>query len=289
MTVVLQLLINALITGAIYALAASGLSFIYATTRVFHFGHGAVIALGAYALWWLHFENGITPLLAVPLTIALCTLVGLAMNALVYEPLRRRQARGFTTLIAALALLMLGDGILLGVFGSQPHSVALPSTVLSWNGLHMTSLQLGIVGVAVVTLTLLMLFVRFTKFGQAMRAVADNETVAMTLGINAPAVRRWTFAIGSALAAVAGMLFLLELNIEPETGVTIVIKAFAAMVVGGVGTMGGVVAGSLLLSGAEQTSAWFFGAGWKSAVGFILLFIFLLVRPHGIFGHKRHQ
>lgn len=289
MDVLPQLIANTLVTASIYALAASGLSFIYATTRVFHFGHGAVVGLGAFMLWWLWFARDVPMVLAVILTVLTCTAVGVAMNECVYEPLRRRKAKGFTFLVAAIALLMLGNAALLAIFGSSPQSVALYPSVLTILGARVTTIQMAIVVIAAVLLCGLAIFVRATTFGQAMRATADNEMVATVLGINPIAVRRLTFAIGSALAGVAGMLLLLELNADPNMGVMIAIKSFTAIVVGGAGTMEGAIVGSLLLSGVEQASAWTLGGAWKNAVGFVLLFVFLLFRPSGIFGRKRYQ
>ncbi len=284
MDAALQLFVNALVAGSVYALVASGLSFIYATTRVFHLAHGFTVAFAGYVFWWLS-DVAAWPLATAGFAACVAaSLVGLAMNELVYEPLRARKTKGLGYLVATIGLLMFGNAAILALFGSQPHTLRFQTDVLDILGARVSLLQVFIVLAAVALLASLAFVIQRTKFGKAMRAVADNEVMAEVLGVKTREMRRLTFLLGSFLAGIAGILVALEFNVEPNMGVMLAIKGFAATVIGGAGSMAGAIVGSTLLGGVEQAAVWFFGAGWKNAMTFVLLFAFLLARPKGIFG-----
>lgn len=285
MAIVVQILINALITFP--ALAATSLSFIYATTKIFHLAHGAVIISAGYAFWWFWISLSLHPALAVLLAVAVAAIIGVLMNELVYESLRRRGARGLGYLIATLALLMLSTGALLAFFGAAPKVFRFQTETLSLLGANITALQVWNLIVTAALLALFFWIVNYTKFGKAMRATADNETVAEVLGIDTKKIRRWAFALVSLLAGATGIISGLEFNLDPNMSVLLAVRGFAAAVIGGVGSFGGAIIGALIVGFGEQAAAWFLGSGWKDAVVFILLFLFLLFKPEGIFGSKR--
>jgi branched-chain amino acid transport system permease protein len=287
MAVLAQLLVNALVAGAITALIASGLSFIYATTRVSHLAHGFVVASGGYVFWWLWMAHAWQPVLAAIVACVVASLLGLVMNEIVYELLRMRKTKGLGYLVATIGLLMFGNASILALFGSQPHSLQVQTIVREVGSVRVTDLQIFIVVFSVLLFVFLGWIIQRTKLGKSMRATADNEMVAEILGMKTRQVRRLTFLLGSFLAGIAGILVALEFNVEPNMGVMLAIKGFTAMVIGGAGSMGGAIVGSLVLGGVEQAAVWFWGAGWKNAMAFVLLFVFLLVRPMGIFGRKR--
>ncbi len=287
MEIVLQILINALISASIYALVASGVSFLYATTKIFHLAHGGVVMAGGYTFWWLWRAHGVHPILAVIGSIVLSALVAYCMNEFVYEPLRRRGAKGLGYLIATLALLMFSVGGLLALFGAQPRTFGVETRIFEFSGVSITAFQLGIIGVAAGLLAGLFLIMKYTKFGKAMRATADNETVAEVLGIDTRLVRRIAFLLSGVLGAAAGIVQGVELSLDPNRAVVLAVFGFASAVVGGVGTLSGVMVGSTLIGLTEQLVVWFFGGLWRNAIVFGLLFVFLLVRPAGIFGRKQ--
>lgn len=287
MEIVVQLLFHAILAGAVYALIAAGLSFIYATTRVFHLAHGAVVAFSGYVFWFLSERTGWNMILAGLVACVIAVFLGLLMNELVYEPLRRRKTKGLGYLIATIALLLMGNAFIIAIFGASSQSLGVQTEVIEILGARISVLQISIIAIALFFLLLLGFISKRTKFGKAMRATADNEMVTEVLGIKTQFIRRMTFAIGSLLGGIAGILVALEFNLEPNMGVFLVIKGFAGAVIGGVGSMTGAIAGSVLLGGVEQAAVWFWGSGWKSAMAFVLLFLFLLLRPQGLFGKKR--
>jgi branched-subunit amino acid ABC-type transport system permease component len=150
-----------------------------------------------------------------------------------------------------------------------------------------TPLQIIIIIVSIILLILLFLFMKKTKLGKAMRAVADNKDVAEVIGISAEKVYSWSFIIGSVIAGIAGILVGLEQNLEPTMGTSLMIKGFTAAIIGGVDSVPGAILGSFLLGLIENFSTWFLPSGYRDAIAFIILFIFLLFRPQGILGVKK--
>lgn len=289
MEIVVQLIINAVIAGSVYALVAAGLTFIYATSRIFHLAHGVVIVLGAYAFHWAWRGEGWPVAFAIIAALAISVAAGMLMNELVYEPQRRRHAKKLAYLVSTVAMLLIGVSLTVMIFGAGLQSFGVFSVVYHPWELTITQLQIILVAVSVVLLLGLAWFVKRTRFGKAMRATADNEDVAAIMGIRTRQIRRAAFFIGSLLAAIAGILIGLEFNLEPSMGVVLAIKGFTAMVIGGVGSVSGAIFGAFLVGFVEQLAVWYLGAGWKNSMAFVLLFVFLLVRPRGLFGMKNYQ
>lgn len=287
MWIVGQILINSLIAGSVYALVASGLTFIYSTSRIFHLAHGVVILFGAYIFHFVWIEKGLSPALGVFLSILGSVAIGFLMNELVYEQQRKRHAKRLAYLISTIALLMLGTSVIILVFNTSLKSFGIQTTVYRFQELNITLLQIVLLFSSFFLLIFLAAIVKYTKFGKAMRATADNDEVASIVGINTRQIRRLSFGIGSLLASFAGILIGLEYNLDPNMGVYLAIKGFTAMVIGGVGSVGGAIFGAFLVGFFEQIAVWYFGAGWKNSISFVLLFLFLLFRPQGFFGLKK--
>lgn len=286
MDIALQIFFNGILTASFYALVGTGLSFIYSTARIFHLAHGAIVVFSGYIFWWGWIALGLHPVFAALMSFIGAGALGVLMNEYVYEVLRQRGTRGLGYLIASLGLLMLGNGLILLLFGSSPKTFQFQTKTYEILGVTFTTFQFFIVLSSVFLLGFFYWLQKYTKFGKAMRAVADNEMVAETLGIKSVNIRRLSFFAASLLAAPAGIFFGLELNLDPNMGILIAVFGFAAMVIGGVGSFLGPIAGAVFLGVIQQIVIWYFGAGWKHAVIFLLLFLFLLTKPSGIFGQK---
>lgn len=289
MSLFLQLLINGLIAGAIYALVASGFSLIYSTNKFVHFAHGATVAFSAY-MFYAIFSLWHTELLAsVILSLGLGAALGYTMNFFVYNRLRKQKASALIQLVASVALLILIESLILLFFGADVKSINLIKVEkgLEFFGAIITPLQLFIVVVAILLLGLLYYFMKHTKIGKAMRAVADNKDAAEIVGISAKQIFAWSFVIGSLIAGAAGILVGLEQNLEPMMGTNLMIKGFTGAVIGGITSVPGAVLGSFLLGFTENFGIWYLPSGYKDAIAFVLLFVFLLFRPQGLLGIKR--
>jgi len=286
MSIATQLILNGIIAGAIYALVASGFSLIYSVTKFMHFAHGAVLALGAYLMYTFAVGIGLNFWLAILLTLICSSFAGVLMDWLVYRPLRKRKASGAVLLIASIALMILVNSLILAFWGADVKTVPVRNPVFDVLGARVTLIQVIIIIVSVVLLLALWFLMKRTKLGKAMRAVADNKDVAMTVGINPERIYTYTFAIGSFLAGVAGILIGIEQNLYPIMGLSLIIKGFTGAVIGSLASVPGSVLGSLILGLVENIGIWWLPSGYKDAIAFVLLFIFLLFRPSGLLGVK---
>ena len=289
MSLFLQLLINGLIAGSIYSLVAAGFSLIYSVNKFVHFAHGCTIAVSAYTLYFLFSALKIDFYLSVILAVIFGGLFGLFMLKSVYEPLSNKKASGLILLTASVALLILFESIILLIFGADVKTINFIKVEkgMEFFGAIITPLQVVIIVSALVLLLALYLFMKKTKLGKAMRAVADNKDVAEIMGISSKKIFAWSFVIGSLIAGFGGVLVGLEQNLEPTMGTNLMIKGFTGAIVGGVGSVPGAVLGSFLLGLAENFGIWYLPSGYKDAIAFVILFIFLLFKPEGILGIKK--
>jgi branched-chain amino acid transport system permease protein len=284
-----QILVNGLIAGSIYALVAAGFSLIYSTTKFVHFAHGGVIALSAYMLYLFYSLLGLNFWLASLLTLVSAIIIGIGIDYLIYRPLRARRASPVIILIASVAVLLILESLNLIFFGADVKSINFIEIGSGWvlGPVIITSLQIFIVFSSLVLLAFLFLFMKYSKIGKAMRAVADNKSVAEIVGISAEKIYTWSFGLGSLVAGFAAILIALEQNIEPTMGTALMIKGFTASIIGGVESVAGGVLGAFLLGLAENFGIWWLPSSYKDAIAFVILFVFLLFKSEGILGVKK--
>ncbi|OGY41733.1 MAG: hypothetical protein A2Y82_02535 [Candidatus Buchananbacteria bacterium RBG_13_36_9] len=289
MAIFLQLFINGVIAGSIYALVASGFSLIYSTNRFIHFAHGTMVTVSAYFLYWLFAMLGLNFYLAGILTIIFAGFLGWLSYIGFYKQLKMKKASNAVLLVASIGLLILMENLMLLIFGADVKSLNFIAINKGHEigGAIITGLQIIIVVSALVLLALLFIFVKYAKLGKTMRAVADNPSLANILGINSDKICSYSFIIGSAIAGFAAILIALEQNIEPVMGLTLIIKGFTSAIIGGVTSLPGSILGSYLLGLAENFGIWYLPSGYKDAIAFVLLFLFLLIKPAGILGIRK--
>ena len=289
MSVFLQLLINGLIAGSIYSLVAAGFSLTYSVNKFMNFAHGAMIAFSGYMMFnfFSKYRQGFV--LAFLLAILCTAALGLAADFLVYRQLRKRKASTTIQLIASLALLTMINSCILLFFSSDVRSIKIANPVYIVMDARITMVQAVIILTAILMMAVLWLVAFKTKIGKAMRAISDNKEVAQTVGINPEKIYLSCALISSVLAGIGGGLIGIEQNLYPQMGVMLIVKGFAATVMGGLGLIQGTIFGSYLLGMVENFGIWYLPSGYKDAISFVLLFLFLLFRPYGIFGKKRRE
>jgi len=282
-----QLVVNGIIAGSEYALLAIGLTLIFGILRLIHFAHGEVAMVGAYTAFAVSSILGLPLFIGFIAAIAVGTVLGLVVNRFAFRPLRRQHL--LMPLIAAIAVSIILQNVIALFFGNEIKTYALGPVEKGMEiaGFIITKTQVLIIIVALALMILTWLFLKKTKVGRQVEAVADNRDLAESVGIDSEKVINYAFGFGSALAAAGGVLIAMETNLEPMMGLMPNIKAFAAMIVGGVGSVPGAILGSYFIGLAENIGIWFLPSGYKDAIAFFILVVFLLVRPRGILGKKK--
>ena len=274
-------LVNGLSLGSVYALIALGYTMVYGIAKMLNFAHGDVIMIGAYVALITMKQAGLPTWVAILISIIACTVLGVLMERVAYKPLRNATS--------SLAVLITA----IGVSYLLPNAQTFPS-VIKWSGLSLADGKLNISGETIVTIVVcvvimiaLITFVQKTKPGQAMRAVSEDRGAAQLMGINVNATIALTFAIGSGLAAVAGVLLCSTYpSLTPYTGAMPGIKAFVAAVFGGIGSIPGAFIGGILLGIIEILSKAYISSQLADAIVFAVLIVVLLVKPTGLLGKK---
>ena len=292
MTLFLSYLINGISLGSVYAIIALGYTMVYGIGKMLNFAHGDVIMIGAYVSFCAMQYMGLPAILSVVLAMAVCTVLGIVIEGLAYKPLR--QAPSLAVLITAIGVSYFLQNLALLIWGSTPKSF---SSVVSIGSITLLEGQLVISGETIVTVLaniLIMIaltqFTSRTKFGKAMRAVSEDKGAAELMGINVNATISMTFAIGSALAAIAGVLLCSAYpTLQPTTGSMPGIKAFTAAVFGGIGSIPGAMIGGVLLGVIEILGKAYVSTELGDALVFAVLILVLLVKPTGLLGKPMRE
>lgn len=282
-------LINGVSLGSIYAVIALGYTMVYGIAKMLNFAHGDVIMVGAYIVFALTSYAGVNPYLALVISMAACTLLGMAIERFAYKPLRG--ASPLAVLITAIGVSYFLQNVALLIFGSQAKSftsiVKLPALTLADGKITISAETIVTIIVSLIIMVSLTLFVNKTKPGRAMLAVSEDKGAAQLMGVNVNATISLTFAIGSGLAAVAGVLLCSAYpTLSSQTGAMPGIKAFVAAVLGGIGSIPGAVIGGVLIGVIEILSRSYISSQMADAIVFAVLIIVLLVKPTGILGKK---
>ena len=282
-------LVNGISLGSIYAIIALGYTMVYGIAKMLNFAHGDVIMVGAYVAFCALQYWGLPPLLALLAAMALCTVLGITIEGLAYRPLR--QATSLAVLITAIGMSYLLQNLALLIWGANPKSfpssvmVPLPALTLFGGRLTVSGVTLVAILANLVIMAALTTFISRTKLGKAMRCVSEDRGAAQLMGINVNATISATFAIGSALAAVAGILLCSAYpTLMPTTGSMPGIKAFTAAVFGGIGSIPGAMIGGILLGVIEILGKAYISTELGDAIVFAVLIVVLLFRPTGLLG-----
>lgn len=316
MEILPQLIINSLISGSIYALASSGMALTYGLLRILNFAHGHIMMVGAYVFYAMHIERGMGLGFSSVLTALIITLLAMGSFFVFIGPFTSYSL--LLPIVTTLSLSIIFESLISIIFGVnvksltaglEIHSIELGGQLMQAPGqisgtvdqiqqflstinfplVFVTPIQLLIIGSAILFLSLLAFIVHSTSVGRIMRALSEHATAAQSLGISKQRVTYAVFVVGTLLAAFAGILVGYETNLQPTMGNSYTIKAFAAMILGGLGNIWGTIAGAYMLGFVENFSIgidlWGYSipAGYKDAFSFVIILFVLLFRPQGLF------
>lgn len=280
----LQFLINALFISGLYALVALGLTLIFGVMDIADFAQGALYMLGAYASFYVTNVFGHSYFLSLPLAMMVVAVIAVVNNLAVYRPLRR--AGGAATFVAALGILLILQNSALWVFGAKYRLIRSPfgDGKVQILTAVVTHHQLFVIGVTAALIAAVWLFLQRAKVGRALRAMSQNRDAAALVGINPDRIAVVTFAIAGALAGTAGALISPMRAFDPHIGAITILKSFAIVIFGGMGSVSGAVIGALIVGFAETVTAAYLAAEYSDLVAFVLMIMILFVRPQGLRG-----
>lgn len=285
----MQILLNGLIVGSAYALVGMGFSMMYSTVRYFDLAYGIVAVYAAY-LTWTFVGMGWPFAAALLFGALLATLLGVLNYLLLYRFMVKRKSSPLVILVASFGVMIVYQNIAALIWNNTTKALSLSDQILKgyeFLGLIITPTQLVIGGVAVVFVLLFEFFLQKTRFGMAVRAIGDNQELTKVLGLRVEQIVIAVYAIATFMSAVSASLIALEIGIRPTHGVFLVIKAFIAAIIGGLGSMRGALVGGMILGVVENFGIYWIGGQWQDTIAFGLLTIFLLVKPEGLFSRRQ--
>lgn len=281
-----QSVINGLVAGSTYALVALGFGLVFQVCRFFHFAHGAVYATAPYLAYSFIYFGGWSLWAAAPLAILGSVVLGSGIEVLVYRPIRRAGASSIVLLLTSLGILIAGQNCISLIFGDETRILRSSIVVegLNISGAHITVIQIGIVVTSIFLSIGLWLWLQKSKSGMILRAVANDSELTSVLGLNSDRIIVVAFAFGSALAGVAAIFIAYETDLTPLMGFRAILMGVVAVIVGGIGSVPGALVGGLFVGLVQHLGVWKLPTQWQDAIVFVILILFLLLRPQGFLG-----
>lgn len=283
-----QFIFNIIISSSELLLIAVSFSLIYQVTKFFHFAHAIVFTSGAYFTFLFNQLFHFSLLTSIPLAIISASLLGSSMELLVYKSLRRKNSNSLILLLASLGIYIVLQNVISMTFGDDTKSIRTwpVREGIDMFGARITHIQIVIIFVSILLVVMLSVYLSKARVGKTMRAVASDAETSKLSGIDSDKVILISFAIGSALAGIAGILISLDIDMTPTMGMDALLMGVVVMIIGGVGSIRGITLGSLLLALAQNFGVWYISSQWQEAIAFAVLLIFLLFKPEGFMGKK---
>ena len=284
----LQFVINGLITGLLYSLLAIGFALVYNTTHIFHIAAAGIYVFAAYMFWWLGVKVGPPLMFAAALAILLTMGLSFLSEAVVYRPLRNKKSSLSVIMIASIGLMTVIVNLIAMVFGNETKVVdnAIHRT-FQWGNVIITTPQFYQIVVAAVSIVAFLVLLDSTRFGLKIRALSADETLFETLGYDKRRTFSIIFLVSGLFIGLASCLTVYDVGMDPNMGMTVLVNAMVAMIIGGTGRFGTCVLGGLLLGVLQSLTVFWFASNWQNAITFALLLGFLFLRPQGIAGYKQ--
>ena len=281
--------VNGLVAGSYYALGAIGLTLVYGILKLVNFAHGDMLTYGAYVAFLFNVTIGMPLILALLIAVAATAALGVALELIMWRPMRKKRAGMLQLLLMSLGLAFVLRNMIQFVAGTEPRALDVDvTTSIRFLDLSIGRTELIVVVVAAVVLVSVATMLRVTSLGRQMRALADNFDLAEVTGVDTGRVVLLTWVLAGGLAGLAGVLVVASTgSLSPNTGFFLLLSLFAAVVLGGIGNAYGALAGGLVIGLTQEWSTLVIGSEWKVAVSFIVLILVLMVRPEGIFGRER--
>lgn len=284
----MQIIINILLSCSLFFLIAFSFSLCYFIVHFFHIPHAISLTFGAYITYFISIQQGLPLCGAVPIAIITGILLMLVVNQWIYKPLQKKKLKSWQMMIASLGLYVVLQNVISMIWGDSTLSFRTwqVKTGHEFLGAYITDVQIITIVVCFVLLVLTWLFLEKTNIGQQIKAVSSNPELSGILGISKNKAITWSFALGSGLAACAGILVAADTDMTPTMGFNWLLYGVVAMIIGGMGKMRYLLLGALLLATAQHLSAYYLDSKWMNATAYIILIIFLYFKPYGFSGKQ---
>jgi branched-chain amino acid transport system permease protein len=285
---IVQFIFNICLSLSLYLIVALSFSLIYYSTKFFHIAHASIITIGPYLLYSFWNQYDIHLSISIIMVIILLSFMGIIIDLLIYRPMRKKNVSLWAYLIASIGLLIVIQNLISIIYGDDAKVISSMNIAEGHKifGAYITTVQIIIVSVSIVLFVTVNYFLLFTKTGKSIRAVSDNRELCNTYGINTNKIILICFGIGSALGGIAGILSALDTNMTPTFGFNLLLYGVIAMIIGGVGSTRGLLAGSFLVASAQHLGAYYIDTTWMDAIAYVILIAFLIWKPLGFSGMK---
>lgn len=284
----MQLLLNIILSASIILLIAQSFSLIYYPVKFFHIAHAVLIAFGAYLTYFFSIQIKLPLVISIVLSIAGGAIIGILIYRFIFMPIMKRGTSTLILLIASLGIFVILQNIISLVWGDTTKLIRAGNVepgYLLWNA-SITGVQITTIFVTIILVIGTVVFFQFTNLGKSVRAISSNADLAVIYGVNLNRTIMISFGLGSALAAVTGILVAFETDMVPTMGFNLLLYGVVAMIIGGVGSNWGLIGGSLLLATAQNLGAYYIDSKWMDAIAYIILILFLIWKPLGFSGRR---
>jgi len=284
----LQLLANGLVMGAIYALVALGFALVYNTTRIFHIAYAIVYVFMAYMFYSLHRTLQMPLIISFAGAILFTIILSLLIEIIIYQPLNRAKASQNVIMISSIGVMIVVVNMIAMFYGSETKVLnAEISSSVTFGHIILTTVQMSQIIISLFLIVMFLLFLKFSQFGIKTRALRDDDELCSVFGLDIGKIRLTLFALSAFFAAVGSGLVAYDVGMDPYVGLPMLLNAVVALIIGGVGRFEAPILGGFLIGLLQALAVWAFSSRWQDAVTFVLLIFFLLFRPQGLLGEKQ--
>ena len=284
---VLQFLINGLVTGAVYAIVSLGFAIVYNTTKILHIVYAALFVTAPYLVFYFYKEAGLAFGISIVLAILFTTILSVIIDLIIYKPLKRKNSSLYIYIISSLGAFIILTNVIALFFGNELKTLQSElSNSIQVSNIILTLNQIIQFLISTILILFFLLFLKFTKFGIITRAIRDNPTLSNIFGVNTDKFRIYLFLLSGFFVAIGGILASYDIGMDPYVGMPMFVNALVALIIGGIGKFHGPIIGAFILALLQSLVIWQFSASWENAVTFSLLIVFLILRPQGIVGEK---
>lgn len=287
---IFQFIINGLITGILYSLSAIGFALVYNTTKIFHIAAAALYVAAAYLFYLGYHTLGLPLWLSAVLSLVLTAVLSMVCEWTIYRPLYNKKSSLNVVMISSIGLMIVLVNVIAMIFGNETKIIDNSiQPVFNFGELIITRPQMLQLTLGALVIVSFMLFLRFTRFGLETKALSSNSMLFETMGFNVAKTRTFVFALSGVFFAIGSCLTVYDVGMNPHMGMTLLINAMVAMIIGGIGRFDACVIGGISLGVLQSLVVYQFSANWQNAITFIALLLFLFLRPQGIVGYKKRM